>query len=252
MKKQNIIILSLAFIGVLFLVTNKRNETKNIPSKITVEKPQDQIIGEEQKKQEISENETILNKNAKNDSENKKTDLTNTPLPKSKEIQIENKNCNVIEYRHTTKNQKKEIEDYLELINVFQLSDHYNPKTLCVKVNQKAVHYKINIHQGKPEVIIQGEVGPESVVRISYCTGKVSCKEKCEIKAARFMDQLMDENAEANAFKDSWSNDQEQKKKLQDHASELRNLASENKSLNQLNTIREWETITHQESFCKK
>ena len=241
MKKQNIIILSLAIIGVVFLVFHKGDEKK-----------QNQIIVEEKKKLEISENEQILNKNLKIDSEIKKTDLTNTPLPKSNEVRIESKNCSVIEYKHTSKNQKKEIEDYLELSNVFQLPEHYNPKTLCVKVNQNAVHYKINLHQGKPEVFIQGEVGPESVIRISYCTGKVSCKEKCEIKAVRFMDQLMDENADANAFKDSWSNDEEQKKKLQDHASELRNLASENKSLNQLNTIREWETITHQESFCKK
>ncbi len=163
------------------------------------------------------------------------------------------KNCFTVEYHHQKSAQAKDLEDFLDYSNAFPIAhEKYNPNTVCVKVNQQPVKFKIAKYKGQTEVVVGSEVGPDSVIKVSYCVGKVTCKEKCEAKPARFMDDLMADSGEDDEFKDSWGDSKEQKKELQAKVKEFRTVANETNDLTKRSTMRDWDTINKQEWFCKK
>lgn len=167
-------------------------------------------------------------------------------------------NCFAYEYRHTKDAQNKDIEDFLDYSNAFPvLHKNVNEKSICVKVNNKPVAFKMNKNKSQDEVMIGAVVGPESVIKVSYCIGKVSCKEACAVKSNRFMDDMMSDAGDEDEFKDSWGDSNSaahaaKKKELQGKVKELRSVASENKDLAQRSVIRTWDTIQKQEWVCKK
>jgi len=164
-------------------------------------------------------------------------------------------NCFAFEYRHTSDAKNRDIEDFLDDTNAFPiLHPNANLKSICVKVNHKPVAFKLAKNHSQREVWIGSVVGPESVIRVSYCVGKVACKESCAVKTNRFMDDLMSD-AGGDDFKDSWDEspaNAAKKKELQGKVKELRSVASENQDLNQRSVVRTWETIEKQEWVCKK
>jgi hypothetical protein len=167
-------------------------------------------------------------------------------------------NCFSFEYRHTKEAQNKDIEDFLDYSNAFPvLHKGVNEKSVCVKVNNKPVAFKMNKNKSQDEVMIGAVVGPESVIKVSYCVGKAACKESCAVKSNRFMDDMMSDAGDEDEFKDSWGDSNSaahtaQKKELQGKVKELRSVASENKDLAQRSVIRTWETLQKQEWVCKK
>lgn len=167
-------------------------------------------------------------------------------------------NCFAFEYRHTKDAQNKDIEDFLDYSNAFPiLHKNLNEKSVCVKVNNKPVAFKMNKYKSQDEVMIGAVVGPESVIRVSYCVGKAACKEACAVKSNRFMDDMMSDAGDDDEFKDSWGDSNSaartaQKKELQGKVKELRSIASENKDLAQRSVVRNWDTIEKQEWVCKK
>ena len=172
------------------------------------------------------------------------------------------KNCFAVEYRHTQEAKAKDIEDFLDYQNAFPLPHaNVNQKSICVKVNNKPVAFKISKFQSADEVMIGSVVGPESVIRVSYCLAKAPCKESCQIAGNRMMDDLMSDTGEDDDFKDSWDADEgnekgvaknDQKKELKARVKELRAVASENTNLNSHSVIRTWETVQKQEWVCNK
>jgi hypothetical protein len=107
------------------------------------------------------------------------------------------------------------------------------------------IKHKIIQNKGVAEALIGPVVGPESVIRVSYCVGKKSnCGEPCVAKQKRFMDDMMSD-AEGDAdFKDSPD--------LQTKVKELRTAASQSEELSKQSVMRTWDTIKSQDWTCKK
>ena len=164
-------------------------------------------------------------------------------------------NCIAFEYKHKVDAQARDIEDFLDDSNAFPIfHSDVNKNSICVKVNQKPVAFKLNKNKSSDEVLIGSVVGPDSVIRVSYCTGKVKCKESCATPKKRFMDDLMEDASNDEAFHDSWGkgdNDAD-KKELRNKTKELRAVASENANLNDKSIIRDWDTLQKNEWVCKE
>lgn len=162
-------------------------------------------------------------------------------------------NCFSFEYKHQQQALNKDIEDFLDYSNAFPiLHDKVTEKSICVKVNNKPVAFKVSKYKNQKEVVIGSVVGPESVIKLSYCVGTSACKEGCALKSNRFMDDLMSDAGDENEFKESWGDAKEQKKELQAKVKEFRNVASENKDLQKQATVRDWDTLQKNEWVCKK
>jgi hypothetical protein len=165
-------------------------------------------------------------------------------------------NCFTYEYRHKKEAKDQDIENFLDYTNAFPIARaDYNPNSVCVKVNQKAVNYTVaKAKSGTPEVRVGSMVGPESVIRVSYCVGKVShCHETCVQPKKRFMDDLMNDAGDEDSFSDSWGKDGDDKNKkdLKEKSKELRAVASENDHLNESSIQRDWDELQKQEFVCK-
>ncbi|MBC7396483.1 MAG: hypothetical protein H7333_03485 [Bdellovibrionales bacterium] len=163
-------------------------------------------------------------------------------------------NCFAFEYRHKKDAKVRDIEDYLDFTNAFPiLHPNYNPETMCVKVNSKPENFSMVKTKRGPEARIGSVVGPESVIRVSYCINKVTCKEDCKAPKKRFMDDMMSDAGDDDTFSDSWGKgDDANKKDLRNKAKELRAVASESQSLNEGAVVRDWETLQKQEWVCKE
>ena len=163
--------------------------------------------------------------------------------------------CFAFEYRHKKEAKSRDIEEFLDLTNASfpLLHPNYNADTLCVKVNDKAVNFTMAKVKGTSEVRVGSVVGPESVIRVSYCVGKVTCKESCDTPKKRFMDDLMADSGDEDSFNDSWGKGENDahKKDLKEKAKQLRAVASESQNLNEGSVVRTWETLQKQEWVCK-
>ena len=164
------------------------------------------------------------------------------------------KNCYTFEYRHQESAKSKDIESFLDFSNAFPVAaENVNKKSICVKVNQKPVEFQVLKLKGKKEIVIGPVVGPESIIRVSYCTGAAQCRESCIPQKKRFMDDLLSD-AHADDFQDSWgkagadSNSQELKAKTK----ELQSLARTNSGLNDRAMMRDWNTLQKQEWTCNQ
>ena len=186
------------------------------------------------------------------------TEKTEAPTSaKTAEVKPEiGKNCFAFEYQHRKEDRDRDIEEYLDDSNAFPiLHEPANEKSICVKVNDHPVPFKI-IHHGKErEILIGSVVGPESVIRIAYCLGKASCREACTPKTNAFMDELMSEGGHEKEFDDSWNENTDesvkQKNELKERAKQVRSLAGAS-DLNPGQTMRVWKTLQKQEWVCKK
>jgi hypothetical protein len=177
-----------------------------------------------------------------------------TPVAK-KEAEKPKDNCFAFEYRHKKEARDQDIENFLDYTNAFPIADaNYNPKSVCVKVNQKAVNFQVAKYKSNTEVRVGAMVGPESVIRVSYCVGKISpCHETCVQPKKRFMDDMMSDASDDDSFNESWGkgDDENRKKDLKNKAKELRAIASENDHLNDSGVQRDWESVQKQEWVCK-
>jgi hypothetical protein len=183
-------------------------------------------------------------------SDSRKTSAPAAPAAKPEPA----KNCFTFEYRHQEAAKSKDIESFLDFSNAFPLAaDNVNKKSICVKVNQKPVEFQVLKLKGKEEIVIGPVVGPESIIRVSYCTGVAQCRESCIPQKKRFMDDLLSD-AHADDFQDSWgkagadSNSQELKAKTK----ELQSLARTNSGLNDRAMMRDWNTLQKQEWTCNQ
>lgn len=166
-------------------------------------------------------------------------------------------NCFTYEYRHQKEALNKDIEDFLDYANAFPVPhDKISQKSVCVKVNGRPTAFKLVKNTAKDgpqqEIVIGSVVGPESLVKVSYCLGDAPCKESCAVKTNRLMDDLMSDAGDEDEFKESWGEAKEQKKELQAKVKEFRNIASQNRDLQKQATIREWDTVGTNEWLCKK
>lgn len=164
-------------------------------------------------------------------------------------------NCFSYEYHHKKEAQSLDIEDFLDFSNAFPIRhQNWNQKSLCVKVNQKPVAFKILKNHGVNEVIIGSVVGPDSVIRVSYCTGLAPCRESCATPKKRFLDEVALDSNSDDHFEAAWgeSSDKEKKKELKAKVKELRTLASETSDLENRSIIRDWETLNQNEWICKE
>jgi|GEM_PF-2145966 len=174
---------------------------------------------------------------------------TSAPVPAAEP----SKNCFTFEYRHQDSAKSKDIESFLDFSNAFPLAaENVNKKSICVKVNQKPVEFQVLKLKGKEEIVLGPVVGPESVIRISYCTGTAQCRESCTPPKKRFMDDLLSD-AQADEFQDSWgkgadANSQELKAKTK----ELKSLAQKNGGLTDRAMMRDWNTLQKQEWSCNQ
>jgi hypothetical protein len=220
-------------------VTQEKTQEVAQPATPT-QKPSDTVVT---KTHEFSEDEGVEGKNAKKMGSKsadkaavKTATVAATPAPS---------NCFAAEYKHTKKNKNQDIEEFLDFSNAYPIAQKdYNASTVCVKVNGQPVKHKIVTSKGQIEALIGSVVGPESVIRVSYCTGKANCSEPCSTKSKRFMDDMMSDANQDQYFKDSLD--------VQAQVKELRTVASQSEELSRQSVIRSWDTIKQQDWFCKK
>jgi hypothetical protein len=157
------------------------------------------------------------------------------------EIKKEN-NCFSFMYHHQSKNQDRDIEEFLNDTNAFAI-DHQkvNQKSICVKVNNKPVGHKFVQKGGKTEVIIGSVVGPESIIHVSYCIGSAPCKESCIVKTKNKVDELLSDS-EMGGLENA---------ELETQVKELRNVASANGNLMDSTIIRDWNKEQNKEWLCE-
>ena len=163
-------------------------------------------------------------------------------------------NCFSFEYRPTEEVAHRELEEFLDLSSAFPLHHSgVNPSSLCVKVNGRGVEFKIKKSQQQQEVLIGPEIGPDSLIRVSYCIGKTQCKEACPPPKKRLMDDLLNE-AQADELQDSWgqASQDANTRELRNRAHELSTLSDEDPTLGNPNLLREWKTTQAQEWACKE
>ncbi len=164
------------------------------------------------------------------------------------------KNCYTFEYRHHESAKAKDIESFLDFSNAFPLAaENVNKKSICVKVNQKPVEFQVLKSKGKEEIVLGPVVGPESLIRISYCTGTAQCRESCTAPKKRFMDDLLSD-AHADEFQDSWgkAGADADSKELKAKSKELQALARTNSGLNDRAMMRDWNVLQKQEWACNQ
>lgn len=162
-------------------------------------------------------------------------------------------NCFSFEYKHEKEALNKDIEDFLDYSNAFPIfHDKVTEKSICVKVNDKAVPFKVSKYKNQKEIVVGSVVGPEATIKVSYCVNTSKCKEACAVKSNRFMDDLMSDTGDENEFKESWGDAKAQKKALQAGVKEFRKVASENRDLQKQSTIRSWDTVQKNEWVCNK
>ena len=162
--------------------------------------------------------------------------------------------CFSFEYQHPVAMKTRDLEDFLDYSNVFPLEAVApNPKSICVKVDGRPVEFQLSSHGGKKEIVIGPVVGPESVIRISYCTTHARCTEACAKPKKRFMDDLLDD-AHADEFQDSWGKNSHDadSRELRNKTRELETLAHEPGSLADHAMMRNWNTLSRQVRTCRK
>jgi len=151
--------------------------------------------------------------------------------------------CFRFSYQHQEKNQNRDIEEFLNDTNAFPIvAVKVNPKSICVKVNNKPVNYKFVKKGEKSEVVIGSVVGPDSTIQVSYCTGKAPCRESCEVKSKNKVDELLSDS-EVGGVENA---------ELETQVKELRNVASAHESLMDSTIIRDWNQLQSKEWVCEK
>ncbi len=156
---------------------------------------------------------------------------------------VSSNNCFRFSYQHQGKNLNRDLEDFLNDTNAFPISHaNVNKKSICVKVNDKAVNFKFSKKSGKTEVLIGSVVGPESTIQVSYCVGSVVCKEACNIKIKNKVDELLSDS-EMGGLENA---------ELENRVRELRNVASVHGDLMDSTIIRDWNQLQSKEWICRK
>jgi hypothetical protein len=241
MRKWGIII-ALVFIPIGSWILIKTQVTRKGSSQVTkmeaVTKPDGVTKPEEVIQSEVSLNPELgPRKNS------------NTPSQR-----LVDSHCYSFEYRPSEESAKREIEDFLDFSSAFPvLHDRVDPKSICVKVNGKGVDTRIQTHQKHQEILIGSVIGPESLIRVSYCTGTSTCKEACPKPKKRFMDDLLND-AQADELQDSWGKDSQDAntQELRNRAKELNAIAKEDAALNGQTILRDWKTTQTQEWACRE
>ncbi len=187
---------------------------------------------------------------------NQNTSPSTAPSSPGSQPTHEENHCYAFEFRHKDEIKSRDIEDFLDFTNAFPIVHaNVNPKSICLKVNQKAVNFTIIKNKSKQEEVVVGSiVGPESIIRLSYCTGTSRCKEDCTPPKKHYMDELMSDANQEDTFSDSWGKEpsDESKKEIIKKSRELRTIANEHKSLNDRAMMRDWNTKAHSDWACKE
>jgi len=166
----------------------------------------------------------------------------NGATAKTEPVKKEN-NCFKFSYQHQSKNQNRDIEEFLNDTNAFPIAAaNVNQKSVCVKVNDKPVSFKFVKKAGKAEVVVGSVVGPESTIQVSYCVGSVPCKESCAVKTKNKVDELLSDS-EMGGIENA---------ELETQVKELRNVASVHEDLMDSTIIRDWNQLQSKEWVCEK
>lgn len=128
--------------------------------------------------------------------------------------------CQLLSFEHKEGLKPKERALSTEKPNAFLIADkNLNTKTVCVRVNETPVRFKIaKDKKTKFNKILIGPVAKtDAKVTIRFCTGKASCKEDCSVPKDEFMEAiggLSDELDEALADNQDtqWNKGQEDAK----------------------------------------
>jgi hypothetical protein len=179
----------------------------------------------------------------------------NTAVPAITPFTAEDERCHSIEYRPTAAAKGRDLEEFLDQTNAFPiLHANVNTKTVCLKINDQPVAFRLQKHKGQWEAVVGGIVGPESKIHLSYCSGKAKCKEDCKIPQKRFMDEAIDGAGGDETLFGSWGpeNDAETRKQLMARNQELRSVASENQALNDQAMMRDWKIEPGKDRACKE
>lgn len=254
MKKQQLILSAVAVMALIVLLyaqkvirndhsQNAGNATNSEPNNVLLGSGQGDENHPDQPPKNVSINHPSVNSNGA--SENNQVQgvvALNSGVEKKVALKKEN-NCFKFSYQHESKNQNRDIEDFLNDTNAFPISNvNVNQKSICVRVNNKPVNHKLIKKDGKAEVVIGSIVGPESTIQVSYCVGKAPCKESCVVTSNNKVDELISDSEMGGL----------ENVELEAQVKELRNVASVHENLMDSAIIRDWNKLQSKEWICEK
>ncbi|NDG85847.1 MAG: hypothetical protein EBX52_12535 [Proteobacteria bacterium] len=153
--------------------------------------------------------------------------------------------CHAAEYRLPARARASDWDEYLDRANAFRIEhEPVAPGSVCVKVDGRPVEFRVEGRAGKQEIVIGSVVGPESVIRVSYCTGPARCKEACGKPAKRFTDELLDSREPGPQDADS--------RELHEKMHELETLVQERLPAADRAMVRDWNIMNRQAWTCRK
>lgn len=173
--------------------------------------------------------------------------LANTPAPllPAAPSMHPARSCHAVEYRLPPSARTQDWDEYLERTNAFRIEhEPIAPGSICVKVNGRPVDFHLEGRNGKKEIVVGSVVGPESVIRVSYCTGPARCKEACGKPARRFRDELLDSREPGPQDADS--------RELHEKMQELETLVQERLPAAGRAIVRDWNITNRQAWTCRK
>jgi hypothetical protein len=162
--------------------------------------------------------------------------------------------CWAYEYQLAPSSRIPELEDYLDATSLLPLPPGpVNDKTLCVKADGRIVSHRLLRDQGRSGILLGPVIGPDTRVRVSFCTPGARCAEKCQKKEPSFMDGLMDDAQPEEP--ETTGNQKPQDadlRELRARAKELKAIARNDADLSGSGTLRNWTLNQQQEWSCKE
>ncbi|HTL11948.1 MAG TPA: hypothetical protein VL588_05650 [Bdellovibrionota bacterium] len=120
---------------------------------------------------------------------------THTAAPSSPEVAkapapaapVIHDDCHVVTFKHQDLASHRDGEACLHHRNLLKIpAERLNGRSVCVRVNNKPVKFALDKkHAG--QILIPAVAGPESVISVSYCTGKLTCAEDCKVPKDEFL-----------------------------------------------------------------
>lgn len=91
------------------------------------------------------------------------------------------------------------------LIHLTGLQGEINPKSLCVRANNKPVKFKFVAQKQGPQILLGAVAGPKTQISVTYCTGRMTCASDCTVPKDDFMEAIGAAETDEDLFTDRGS-----------------------------------------------
>lgn len=142
------------------------------------------------------------------------------------------------------------------LIHLTGLQGEINPKSLCVRANNKPVKFKFVAQKQGPQILLGAVAGPKTQISVTYCTGRMTCASDCTVPKDDFMEAIGAAETDEDLFTDRGSkvgwkkgkNPQKEEEAVQRELAELKKTVKD--ELKKGSLFEGWDTGTSAPAVC--